>query len=84
MFDLMLEPWIVGDMMTLGLIEEIEDVMEVVLMDEPIVEHYLEEDNYIEENNTLEDRSIEESIKEEIIKEGVCEMENKKEERRKG
>lgn len=63
------------------LIEEIEDVMEVELMDEPIVEHYLEEDNYIEENNTLEDRSIEESIKEEIIKEGVCEMENKKEEK---
>lgn len=25
MFDLMLEPWIVGDMMTLGLIEEIEE-----------------------------------------------------------
>ena len=24
MFDLMLEPWMVGDMMTLGLIEEIE------------------------------------------------------------
>lgn len=25
MFDLMLEPWIIGDMMTLGLIEEIEE-----------------------------------------------------------
>lgn len=28
MFDLMLEPWIVGDMMTLGLIEEIEEECE--------------------------------------------------------